>query len=39
MNGGPCVAGTRIPVVTILGLLAEGQLQSEVVTEYPQRVP
>ena len=36
MGGVPCIAGTRIPVATIVGLIAEGRSADEMVTEYPQ---
>ena len=36
MGGVTCIAGTRIPVATIVGLIAEGLPADEVVTEYPQ---
>jgi uncharacterized protein (DUF433 family) len=36
MGGVPCIAGTRIPVATIVGLIAEGLSAEEVVAEYPQ---
>jgi uncharacterized protein (DUF433 family) len=36
MGGLPCVSGTRIPVSTILGLMAEGTVISEVLDYYPQ---
>lgn len=32
----PCVTGTRIPVATIVGLIADGVTVSEIVTDYPQ---
>ena len=38
MSGVPCVRGTRIPVVTILGLLGEGLSPAEVIADYPQLV-
>ena len=38
MGGVPCVRGTRIPVVTILGLLGEGRSPAEVIADYPQLV-
>lgn len=38
MGGVPCVTGARIPVVTILGLLADGMLPAEVLPYYPQLV-
>lgn len=36
MGGAPCIAGTRIPIATIVGLLAEGLTPDGVVAEYPQ---
>jgi uncharacterized protein (DUF433 family) len=36
MGGVPCIAGTRIPVATIVGLIAEGLTPDDVVAEYPQ---
>jgi uncharacterized protein (DUF433 family) len=39
MGGVPCVAGTRIPVVMIVGLLAEGATIEEIIADYPQLHP
>ena len=36
MGGAPCVAGTRVPVVTILRLLGDDMPITEVLTLYPQ---
>jgi uncharacterized protein (DUF433 family) len=36
MGGVPCVAGTRIPVATVVGLVANGLTIDEIVAEYPQ---
>jgi uncharacterized protein (DUF433 family) len=36
MGGVPCIAGTRIPVATIVGLVAEGLTPDLVIAEYPQ---
>jgi uncharacterized protein (DUF433 family) len=36
MGSVPCVAGTRIPVATIVGLVANGLTAIEIVAEYPQ---
>ena len=36
MGGVPCIRGTRIPVATILGLLAQGASTAEVLSDYPQ---
>jgi uncharacterized protein (DUF433 family) len=35
MTGLPCIRGMRIPVTTILGLLAAGASEKEVLKEYP----
>jgi uncharacterized protein (DUF433 family) len=36
MGGVPCVAGTRIPVATIVSLIAEDRSSAEIVAEFPQ---
>ena len=35
MGGVPCVRGTRIPVTTIAGLLAENVSVADVLDSYP----
>lgn len=35
MTGLPCIRGLRIPVTTILGLLASGATQEEILADYP----
>lgn len=35
-HGDPCIAGTRIPVVTIVSSLADGMTAAEVIAAYPQ---
>lgn len=35
MGGTPCIRGLRIPVATVLGLLAEGLTDLEILAEYP----
>jgi len=35
MGGRPCIRGMRITVGTIVGLLAAGQSQTEVLRSYP----
>jgi uncharacterized protein (DUF433 family) len=35
MGGVPCIAGTRVPVATILGLLGQGYGIDEVLADYP----
>jgi len=35
-NGGaPCIRGLRIPVATVVGLVAEGRSESEILADYP----
>lgn len=36
MGGVPCVSGTRIPVATIVGMVAEGMTSDEILHEFPQ---
>jgi uncharacterized protein (DUF433 family) len=35
-HGDPCIRGTRIPVRTLIGSLADGMKPEEIVREYPQ---
>ena len=35
MGGVPCLRGLRIPVATIVALVAEGQATNEIVALYP----
>jgi len=36
MAGVPCIKGTRIPVATVVGLVAAGQTAAEIVADFPQ---
>lgn len=36
MGGVPCVAGTRIPVATVVGLVANGLTTDDILAEYHQ---
>jgi uncharacterized protein (DUF433 family) len=36
MGGVPCVRGTRIPVATVVGMVAEGMATEEILAEFPQ---
>lgn len=36
MGGAPCVTGTRVPVATVVGLLADGLPTAGVLVHYPQ---
>jgi len=35
MGGVPCIRGLRIPVATIVGMLANGMELKEILSEYP----
>lgn len=39
MDGAPCISGTRIPVAAILGQLAAGRDQRQILTDYPVLTP
>lgn len=36
MAGVPCIRGTRIPVTTVVGMVAEGMSVAEILHDYPQ---
>jgi uncharacterized protein (DUF433 family) len=38
-HGDPCIKGTRVPVSMLVGSLAEGMTESEILDEYPQLKP
>jgi len=35
MDGLPCVRGLRIPVVSIVDMVASGMTESEILSDYP----
>ena len=35
MGGVPCIRGLRIPVTTVVGLVAQGMAEEQILTEYP----
>ena len=35
MGGVPCIRGLRIPVATVVGLVAQGMPDTRIVEEYP----
>ena len=39
MTGLPCIRGLRIPATTVLGLLASGASEQEVLADYPDLEP
>lgn len=38
-HGEPCIKGTRIPVATIVGSLADGMTAEDILAAYPQLSP
>jgi len=36
MDGIPCVRGLRIPVATVVGMVADGMDEAEIVVAYPE---
>ena len=35
MDGVPCIRGLRIPVATIVGMIADGMTEAEILKAYP----
>ena len=35
MDGIPCIRGLRIPVATVVGMVAEGMAEEEILKAYP----
>jgi uncharacterized protein (DUF433 family) len=35
MGGMPCIRGLRIPVATIVGMIADGMSETEILDAYP----
>ena len=35
MGGVPCIRGLRIPVSTVVGMVAEGMTQEDIMRHYP----
>ena len=35
MNGVPCIRGLRIPVATVVGMMAEGMSEGDILAAYP----
>jgi uncharacterized protein (DUF433 family) len=35
MAGAPCIRGLRIPVATVIGMVADGMTPSEILAAYP----
>ena len=39
MGGVPCIRGLRIPVATVVDMVADGMSQTEILTAYPDLEP
>jgi len=39
MGGVPCVRGLRIPVATVVGMIADGMTEEEILRVYPDLQP
>jgi len=35
MGGVPCIRGLRIPVATVVGMVADGMIEKEILKAYP----
>ena len=35
MGGVPCISGLRVPVATVVGIVAEGMTNDEILEAYP----
>lgn len=35
MGGAPCIRGLRIPVATVVAMVAEGMSENEILDDYP----
>ncbi len=39
MGGVPCIRGLRIPVATVVGMIADGMTEKEILNAYPDLEP
>jgi uncharacterized protein (DUF433 family) len=39
MGGVPCIRGLRIPVATVVGMIADGMTEAEILAAYPDLEP
>ena len=39
MDGVPCLRGLRIPVATVVGMIADGMTEAEILRAYPDLEP
>ena len=38
MGGVPCIRGLRVPVATVVGMIADGMAAAEILANYPDLV-
>jgi len=38
MDGIPCIRGLRIPVATVIGMVADGMNENEIISNFPDLV-
>jgi uncharacterized protein (DUF433 family) len=38
MGGVPCIRGLRVPVATVVGMVADGMSESDILAAYPDLV-
>lgn len=39
MGGVPCIRGLRLPVATVVGMIADGMTDDEILTAFPDLEP
>ncbi|HEY8699176.1 MAG TPA: DUF433 domain-containing protein [Rhizomicrobium sp.] len=39
MGGVPCIRGLRIPVATVVGMIADGMTEGEMLADFPDLEP
>lgn len=39
MGGVPCIRGLRVPVATVVGMMADGMAETEILETYPDLEP
>ena len=39
MGGVPCMRGLRVPVATVVGMIADGMTEEEILRSYPDLEP
>lgn len=39
LRGGPCIRGLRVPVATVVGMVADGMTVDEILADFPHTEP